>query len=530
MTEMINESTDDQDRGKSAQIARLLSGELEATGINTDILLDAYLTLDEHPETPDYVEYDISEELEHGGMPDAETVIARLDFKDPAKYLRTARLLELMHVWYGEMLVEDIFGNRTEDTIIRIREALEMALREKQGSYLLELRARLLLNDLDSNETFDLSPDSVGALSQIELEKTFAGKDRSDIRDFEFLQQERMQAIIEKEFRIKLASLPLQEQFWFLQFIKNKEASEIGLVKEFVSRYGKSGLRTFLALDYGKELGGKIIEIGLHDPDDMAEEIFTTYAKILDASAGLAGRIEKGLVGSSLPQETQISATEAMCQTILRRAKDLLMSAYVIGVENKGGKYGVADLRNAMQGLETFLEIVGGLDDHTSGYNILLHKSGKEEHEQRFIVEDQKGQMYELVIMVRPEEDLVKRAQARINFELNFDTRKPNKNLKRAFGQETKFASDGSVKKESVLRIGIDLDTHDRANPAVSLDLGRNEWQSLKLERTGDVLGNLLKLSGSHHNPESFPRELARPEIFKELATAFQHYLENLPK
>jgi hypothetical protein len=67
--------------------------------------------------------------------------------------------------------------------------------------------------------------------------------------------------------------------------------------------------------------------------------------------------------------------------------------------------------------------------------------------------------------------------------------------------------------------------------PAVSLDLGRDQRVSDDLIRTGDILGNILSKygeAGGHHTTASFKSEFARPEIFAHLIESFQSHLESL--
>ena len=80
-----------------------------------------------------------------------------------------------------------------------------------------------------------------------------------DIEDFGHLKGE-MEEDINEEFSCNLSDLSLREQFWFLQFTKQKESREADLIRKFTRRYSINGLRTFLALDQKPGLGDKILE------------------------------------------------------------------------------------------------------------------------------------------------------------------------------------------------------------------------------------------------------------------------------
>ena len=107
----------------------------------------------------------------------------------------------------------------------------------------------------------------------------------------------------------------------------------------------------------------------------------------------------------------------------------------------------------------------------------------------KFGVTDTLGYEYGLKIFIRPKAE--KNAQARVNFELSFDTNNPNRELQKAFQNEIISHTQNKKTTHSVLRIGIDREDYG-GNESLSLDVGRSEHSDTELTRSGDVLGNFL--------------------------------------
>src|SRR3989344_111899 len=448
-----------------------------------------------------------------------------IDLKDQFHWERSALVLDLIDNAHWEAVFEtpdpDFPGDakHVELALHQVEDVVRHILSSGDGSWLLRARAKALVNKIKKDPYAHSRISNATPLPSQESIKA-----STDTRDSFFLMREDTLETIKKEFGIELAHIAPNEQYWFLQLLKTRTEEELEPVKKFVETYGLPGLRTFLALDYGKELGDKIVEIGARLPEAEVREIFTKYAEVLDHSAGFTAKIKAGLESSDLPDKEKSELPNAIGEAIARRSKDLLLSAHVVGIEG-GTDFEIKDILTALEGLNTLLKLAGsiGNSEHARTVYTQVSASGLTS----FRMRDVNDKEYILRIFIRPEENTL--GQARINFELDFDTPLPNTELRNAFTQKTRYLKSTQnkpgYKESSVLRVGIDLDTHDKAHPAVSLDLGRNSWRSGKLERTGDVLGNLLTLSGSHHNTESFLPEMADKETFKQVALALARHL-----
>lgn len=76
-------------------------------------------------------------------------------------------------------------------------------------------------------------------------------------------------------------NLSFQEQGWYLFFVEQASQEKKKRAIDFAKTYGEEGLRTFLSLDYGDELGDHILDIGQYLPAPAAKSIFLKYGSIV---------------------------------------------------------------------------------------------------------------------------------------------------------------------------------------------------------------------------------------------------------
>lgn len=329
--------------------------------------------------------------------------------------------------------------------------------------------------------------------------------------------------IIETDLGVSLAELSIRSQIQLINFLAGRSIENMGQVQKFCQDFGRSGLQTFLACEYDLNLGDKILEMAEQNEQGEVKKLFVAYSKLTNQSKNY---------GKIFQNEKVATETD---EAIMRRAKDLLF--VLLKTENKEENKvkKIDDIINSFEALSLLGQILEKLIKKT-GENIEINPNTEQTGTPGnyfFKIHNQDNDIiYNLKIFVRPKEN--DDGQARINFELNFDTDKPNKKLKEAFVQEITYWPDDPKKKQvrrnSLLRIGLDLETRG-LKPQVSLDLGRAERQSHDLIRTGDTLGNLLakyEEDGGHHNTASFSPEIAEPEFFAELAQQFISHLDSL--
>lgn len=113
--------------------------------------------------------------------------------------------------------------------------------------------------------------------------------------------------------------LSWREQQWLASAvyhfgIKNREKE----LFDFGRKYGAKGLKTFLSLEFGREMGEKILAIGEKFDQETADAIFAKYAELADA-AQEAGEYLASQFGNNDPRYAQ-----EVAEHLLRRGKMLL--------------------------------------------------------------------------------------------------------------------------------------------------------------------------------------------------------------
>lgn len=155
----------------------------------------------------------------------------------------------------------------------------------------------------------------------------------SQVKEYSNLIGTDYKVFLEEEFKMKLSDYPIQEQFYFLEYIQIQTNKSIKPVKEFTSKYGKNGFRTFLSIEHGgKEMGDKILTLGQKLPEDVAKKLFAKYAEYIDSVDNVESFIESELVGKKANPET----IQKIKETLLLKGRDILLSQYEKVV---GGKF-----------------------------------------------------------------------------------------------------------------------------------------------------------------------------------------------
>ena len=405
---------------------------------------------------------------------------------------------------------------------------------ENSQNYFIKKKARILLEHKKFSlpETYPLETEE---LIPIGTKRTLKEQKYLEqlIRDFQYLKSPEMQEEIEKDFSLNLNDLNSREQMCFLGVLRNKNLDEVKEINEFKKKYGLNGLRSFLASEYGEEFENSVLEVGEKLPKEKAEKIFSEYTKIVDLTQDFSEIFKKSfrLKESGLNKEIIEKFPNQIYEAILRRAKDLIFAASIILKEPEKTDLKIEDVENAFIGFEKILDILKNLNKEDSDkYDIEPEKEKEKNFFDYLIKEKETGFEYRLNIFARPKEE--KTAEARINFALNLNTKNPNQKLKDIFSQDLIYP-DKKIKK-SQIRIGIDLDTHYREDPRykrvlISADIGTDFYKGKRLSRTGDVLGNLLKLSSEygHHNIVSFDEDFSKEENFSKICETLISSLED---
>jgi len=337
---------------------------------------------------------------------------------------------------------------------------------------------------------------------------------------------------------IDLKQLPINEQLYFLDYLKFCDSEKLKQVQDFYSVYNKKGLKTFLSVEHGgKEMGDKILHLSENLPENEAKEIFNGYGSLIDNTNLLGNKISKhietAIESNKIPAGVDIAKLpNQLMNALMLRAKDVLVGADNVLENQLSGaeeKLNTKDVTDAVLGINTLVSMLSDVDSGSEYAYKKLDSFGNKpgEYLTKYLVSDNIGTQYDLKIFIRPKAE--KNAQARVNIELSFDTEKPNERLQKAFYNETVNHKENKTSAGSVLRIGIDRDDFNYNN-AVSLDLGRSERETEVYTRSGDVLGKLLSMTSieGHHETTAFSKEFADPEVFAQITTMLAGYFANL--
>lgn len=332
---------------------------------------------------------------------------------------------------------------------------------------------------------------------------------------------------LSQEARIGIHNLSLREQEWLASYAFSLE-NRYDEVVQFAKKFGLEGLKTFLACEYGEDSGDAILLISESISPKDSKEIFSGYADLIERSEEIYALLIE--INKNAPEHFSVNFPQEVREAILRRSRDLLLSLSERIANKKIESHDTQKLAIAINGLNLILEVAANLNKDQNKFNIKKDTTKEGNANNHFFsIKDSSGFDYKFKIFTRAKEN--NDGQARVNFELNFDTENPNLELKEAFEQITLYDLDkpkSRQKKESVLRLGIDLENRSE-KPSLSLDIGRSQRKSADMIRTGDIVGNLLAeydANTGNHTTASFKTELANPDTFAAIVTAFQNYLE----
>lgn len=124
---------------------------------------------------------------------------------------------------------------------------------------------------------------------------------------------EKLQGFFRKA-EIGLHRFPWRDQLLIADIV-SVEKDETRL-QNFAKKYGVSGLKTFLSLEFGRDIGKKILELGEILPEEQARLLFEKYAEVVSALSDLEGLIPEKERTPELVKEAE--------ENLLRRARKII--------------------------------------------------------------------------------------------------------------------------------------------------------------------------------------------------------------
>lgn len=324
---------------------------------------------------------------------------------------------------------------------------------------------------------------------------------------------------INNETGIKLNSLDLHEQGWFVVYYSQASETQKEHLKEYVRKYGELGLKVFLSLDYG-ESGDAILRYteNSRSSEEQQHDVMLHFYKIANRAFDWRKVFEKAEIG--LPYKFSSEVHEAL----IRKCSEYFRAALLIET-GQGREVTMKDLIDSMKSVSYALDVLKGLYEENSALVLEGNPQVQAEYadkEGRALIEDARATWTILdketgsrvVISVRPQQTVAvgnrPGGEARINFKIT----------NKAKGIETRIGVDLSDYGENVGVPGKE--------PAISLDLGTGlpdrEAKIYPSQRVGRVL-ELVQGSEGGHNEASFSTETAKN--FKAIAHKFVDYMED---
>lgn len=128
----------------------------------------------------------------------------------------------------------------------------------------------------------------------------------SQLKEFSLLLSLPMRRVIEEDFNIDLSKLDYSTQYYFLNFLRDRNEKEVRKLADFTGKFGEDGFRVFLALEDGEEMAEVIYKIADDYPESEAKKIFAKYAEIVGESAKVASYIQENAVpDQQLPERAE---------------------------------------------------------------------------------------------------------------------------------------------------------------------------------------------------------------------------------
>lgn len=324
---------------------------------------------------------------------------------------------------------------------------------------------------------------------------------------------------VDRQTGIKLSSLDLHEQGWFISYYSTATPEQHQVLTTFIKRYGELGLKAFLALDYG-ESGDSILNYINESAGNESQQLtlFSQFHKISVRAMEWRRVFEQAELGSALKFSAEIH------EALLRKSSEYFRAALMIE-RGEGGTVTWEELLQSMQQISFALDALRGLYD--KGSSLVLEKpKGEKGTNPQVLAEaiDKKSKVVaegalttwtlvdtksgtRVVVSVRPQATI--KGEARMNFRV---------------------VNEG---KGVMARIGVDLSNHGGSEdgkegvPAVSLDLGTGSVDKANRVFPSQQVGNILEMvegSEGGHNEGSFSSNVA--EHFEDIAHAFVNYME----
>jgi hypothetical protein len=317
---------------------------------------------------------------------------------------------------------------------------------------------------------------------------------------------------------IKLNSLDLHEQGWFIAYYSQATPEQKKRLIDLVKLEGELGLKVFLALDYG-ESGDEILnfEENIDVPREYKQALFAEFYRIATSAKELRSVFEQ-------LDTPDYSVSSDIHEALVRKCAEYFRAALMIE-KGLGGDISRHELLENMKAVSFALDTLKGLYGQNSSLKLTKREAPiseyinaggnsvlKENARFAWTLEDSMNGA-SVNINIRPEAAAAHGRQPRGEARINFKVFDPKTNM--------------------TVRIGVDKSdyyvlTQPDGQPVLSLDLGTLSGKENTGARATESVGRILSMvekSQGGHNERSFSQKGVVQ--FRPIAKRFEEYLEN---
>jgi len=223
-----------------------------------------------------------------------------------------------------EMEIVEYFLAKYPQLVELMRDKLSRE-EEKIGSFKeLMGEAKLKNKNPDRLEEYDIRPFEKRLLDNLKPIRNSKLINSDNFEDYKYIMSKPIRENLQAEFGFRMQDFSIEEQYYFLQFIKTKAVLEMEGIKNFLNLANGykdkiNRIRSFLSLEHGgQEMGQKILDIGNKFDQETADKIFAKYAQLADYAQDSAKYLSQQF---NIQDETQI---QKIADHLLRRGKALL--------------------------------------------------------------------------------------------------------------------------------------------------------------------------------------------------------------
>lgn len=275
-----------------------------------------------------------------------------LDFNDPQMFEKTAQMLDFLSELFNVSRGNSSWSESDNNIIGMLSENIQ----ERRGSYLLYIKTTELYKAMIDATDEDWYLDNK-FVTEADNQKPY-------------VMRPHMMRIISKELGIVVEGLSYLEQTYFLEYIKMKPASDVEHIKEFVGKYGREGLRTFLSLQHNSQLGDRLVEFGNTADENSVRMVFKKYGELMDASERVTDYLSEEFGDNT---EYSLETTRTVSEKLSKEGC-VVLEKFILEFEQSGGTTASESVQSSLENIKidtiTFVQAFKALKTNEAEFTI----------------------------------------------------------------------------------------------------------------------------------------------------------------